>query len=116
MPSLLVRDLRETLDFYEQVLDFRVTGLNRGREDSTWAEVSRSGVVLQFHSSPPRGTPREPILSGTLYIFPESVSDLAAELAGRVAFEWGPEVMEYGMREFALRDPNGYFLAFTEPV
>jgi hypothetical protein len=31
-------------------------------------------------------------------------------------FAWGPEVMEYGMREFGVRDPNGYFLAFTEPA
>jgi len=24
--------------------------------------------------------------------------------------------MEYGMREFGVQDPNGYFLAFTEPA
>jgi len=24
--------------------------------------------------------------------------------------------MDYGMREFAIQDPNGYYLAFTEPA
>ncbi|HET9217825.1 MAG TPA: bleomycin resistance family protein, partial [Terriglobia bacterium] len=57
-----------------------------------------------------------PVCSGTFYIDPESVLRLAEELRGRVDFAWGPEVMDYGMREFAVQDPNGYFIAFTEPV
>jgi len=24
--------------------------------------------------------------------------------------------MDYGMREFAVQDPNGYFIAFAEPA
>jgi hypothetical protein len=51
-----------------------------------------------------------------LYFYPESVEALAAEWQGRVPFVWGPEVMDYGMREFGIRDPNGYYLAFTEPA
>ena len=37
-------------------------------------------------------------------------------LEGRVMPEWGPEEMPYGMLEFAVRDPDGYFLSFGEPV
>jgi hypothetical protein len=51
-----------------------------------------------------------------LYFHPESVEALAAEWQGKVPFAWGPEVMDYGMREFGIRDPNGYYLAFTEPA
>ena len=50
------------------------------------------------------------------YLYLEGVSALAAELRGKVEFAWGPEVMEYGMREFGVQDPNGYYLAFTEPA
>jgi hypothetical protein len=32
----------------------------------------------------------------------------------RVAIEWGPEVYDYGRREFALRDPDGYLVIFSE--
>jgi hypothetical protein len=31
-----------------------------------------------------------------------------------VPFLWGPEVTELGVREFAVRDPNGYVIAFAE--
>jgi hypothetical protein len=72
--------------------------------------------VLQFHTEPPHGTPPTPVCSGTFYIFPENVAALAEELRGKVELAWGPEVMDYGMNEFAVQDPNGYFIAFTEPV
>lgn len=109
VPALLSADLERTRAFYEQ-LGFAVTGRAEG-----WLEFDRDGVVLQFHSEPPVGTPSAPVLSGTLYLYPESVSALAEELSGKVPFAWGPEVMPYGMREFAVRDPDGYILAFSEP-
>jgi hypothetical protein len=56
------------------------------------------------------------VCSGTLYFYPRSVLALADELSGRVELAWGPEVMDYGMFEFGVRDPNGYYLAFTEPA
>ena len=55
-------------------------------------------------------------LQWDVYFYPEDVVALADELRGKVQFAWGPEVMEYGMREFGIQDPNGYYLAFTEPA
>ena len=114
VPALLVRDMAETLEFYGR-LGFKLTGCHPIGKP-TWAEVCRDSVTLQFHTQPPRGTPTTPVFSGTLYVFPESVTALADEYHGKVEFAWGPEVMDYGMREFAVQDPNGYFLAFSEPA
>lgn len=114
VPSLLARDLGETIAFYQSVLGFHVTGLHPDERAPRWVELVRDGIAFQFHADPPHGMPPSPILSGTLYLYPSNVEALAAELSGRVPFVWGPEVMEYGMREFAVRDPNGYLLAFTE--
>ena len=33
-----------------------------------------------------------------------------------IAIEWGPEVYDYGRREFAIKDNNGYLLALSEPA
>jgi len=107
IPALLTRDMQATLRFYG-ALGFQVVG------DEAWAEVARGGVALQFHSAPPAGTPERPVMSGTLYFYIGDVEALAAEFAGKVTFEWGPEVMPYGLKEFGLRDPNGYYLAFAE--
>ena len=46
----------------------------------------------------------------------DDVRALAEQLAGDVVFAWGPEVMDYGMFEFGVRDPDGYLLSFTEPI
>ncbi len=115
VPALLVRDMGQTLSFYRK-LGFEVTGCHPDAAAAEWAEVRRDSVVLQFHTDPPIGTPREPVCSGTFYIYPESVAALAGELRDKVEFAWGPEVMDYGMHEFGIRDPNGYYLAFTEPA
>ena len=115
VPALLVRDMRETLAFYHK-LGFVLTGCYPNPSAPTWAEVKRDSIAFHFHTDPPMGTPPEPICSGTFYIFPDNVSALAEELRGKVEFAWGPEVMEYGMREFAVQDPNGYFIAFAEPA
>lgn len=115
VPALLVRDMGETLAFYRK-LGFRLTGSHPSEASPTWAEVRRDGVTLQFAIEPPCGTPPTPVCSGTFYLFPESVLDVAEELRGKVDFAWGPEVMDYGMRELGVQDPNGYYLAFTEPA
>ena len=115
VPALLVRDMSETLAFYRK-LGFVLTGCHPNHSAPTWAEVKRDSVVLQFHTEPPRGTPPTPVCSGTFYIFPASVAALFEELRGKVELAWGPEVMDYGMNEFAVQDPNGYFIAFTEPA
>ena len=115
VPALLVRDMRATIAFYER-LGFRVVGCHPDRDSAVWAEVKRDGVCLQFHMEPVCGTPDQPVCSGTFYIYPESVDRLAEELRGKVEFAWGPEVMDYGMREFGVKDPNGYYIAFAEPA
>ena len=114
VPALLVRDMDETLEFYRK-LGFRLTGCYPEESNPTWTEVQRDSVTLQFHAEPPIGTPPKPVCSGTFYFFPDSVLALAEELRGKVDFAWGPEVMDYGMRELGIQDPNGYYLAFTEP-
>ena len=115
VPALLVRDMAETIAFYRRL------GFEPEREDcdwaaSPWVEVRRGALTLQFHTEPPCGTPPEPVCSGTFYFYPAKVRALAEELRGQVEFAWGPEAMDYGMFEFGVRDPNGYYLAFAEPA
>ncbi len=111
--SLLVNDMSETLAFYEG-LGFRATG-RQPASNGEWAEVRRDDLVLQFFTEPPIGIAEIPTASGTFYFHPDSVDDLANEWKDKVELAWGPEDMPYGMREFGITDPNGYYLAFTEP-
>jgi len=116
VPSLLARDMRQTLEFYTQKLGFVQTAYYPIESDPDWTEVRRDDVAIHFYTEPLHGTKVAPTFSGTVYFYPESVAALAEELRDKVRFEWGPEVLEYGMREFGIRDPNGYLLAFAEPA
>jgi uncharacterized glyoxalase superfamily protein PhnB len=114
VPSLDARDLRETIDFYRDKLGFRVTGLHPDDGEPAWCELSRGSIRIMFSRSHDDGALA---LTGSLYLWPDDVVALHRELTGRgVAVEWGPEVMDYGMREFAVRDPNRYLLVFGEPA
>lgn len=113
VPALLVNDMHETLAFYRR-LGFALSGSHPDEATATWAEVTRDRISLQFHSEATAGTPGEPAMSGTLYVYPDDVMRLADEWRGTVDFAWGPEKMPYGQLEFGIRDPNGYFLAFAE--
>lgn len=110
--SLLVDDIVETVAFYS-TLGFRITG-EYGDDEGYWAEVTRDDVSMHFYVTEPEGLPDKPVLSGTIYFFPDDVRALAEEWRDKVSFAWGPEVMPYDMLEFGIKDPNGYCLAFTE--
>jgi catechol 2,3-dioxygenase-like lactoylglutathione lyase family enzyme len=116
LPCLLVTDMRRTLDFYIEVLGFTQTGYYPIESDPIRTEVRRDGVALLFYTESNRGLGDKPAQSGLLYVFPQSVDALAREFRGKVPFLWGPEETESGVREFAIRDPSGYVLAFAEPV
>jgi catechol 2,3-dioxygenase-like lactoylglutathione lyase family enzyme len=116
LPCLLVADMRATLDFYVDVLGFTQTGYYPIESDPIRTEVRRDGVAIVFYTESQRGLGEAPAQSGLLYVFPDDLDRLAAELQGKVALLWGPEETEFGVREFAIRDPNGYVLAFAEPA
>lgn len=116
IPSLMVRDVEASVAFYRDLLGFELSGRFHDDEGLQWAEVRCGEIALQLGRGPICGLPEDPVFTGTLYFFPESVAAVEERVAGRVEIAWGPEEMPYGMRELAIRDPDGYLLAFSEPI
>jgi catechol 2,3-dioxygenase-like lactoylglutathione lyase family enzyme len=114
LPCLLVSDMRRSLNFYLRVLGFTQTGYYPIESEPTRTEVRRDDVAIILYTEPVHGRDSPPAFTGALYIFPESIEELSDELRGRVPFAWGPEDTDFGMREFAIRDPDGYALVFAE--
>lgn len=114
LPCLLVSDMRRSLDFYLHTLGFTQTGYYPIESDPIRTEVRRDGVAIILLTEAAHGSAEIPAFTGALYIFPESIEQLAGELRGKVAFAWGPENTDFDMREFAIRDPDGYTLVFAE--
>ena len=108
-PMLQTSDMDRTIAWYGDVLGFRCVR----RMGDEWCRLEQDGVSLMFMKNDHVGTPQA---TATQYIYVDDVNALWETLKDRVAAEWGPEVMPYGMREFAIKDPDGYYLSFGEPV
>jgi catechol 2,3-dioxygenase-like lactoylglutathione lyase family enzyme len=112
IPRLPVADLGRTVAFYTRLLGFRVS-VSWPDEAPTFCILDRDDVSLGFFTPDAlRGT----VTIGTadLYLAVDDVRGLHETVLHSVTIEWGPEVYFYGRREFAVRDPDGYLLIFTE--
>jgi uncharacterized glyoxalase superfamily protein PhnB len=107
-PMLQSGDLQRTIDWYEAVLGFRCT-----RRVEGWCCLERDGVRLMFMRNDHLGAPHA---TATQYIYVDDLSALWDAIKDRVTAEWGPEEMPYGLKEFAIKDPDGYLLSFGEEL
>jgi len=114
VPRLPVADLGRTIAFYIRVLGFQVSVLWPD-DRPTFAILDRDAVSLGFFT-PDAHRGQVTIGTADLYLGTEDVPGLHAAIKDVVTVEWGPEVYVYGRREFAVRDPDGYLLIFTEPT
>ena len=112
-PHLKTNDLDQTVSFYRDLLGFSV-GASWPGADPTSCILDQGNVHLSF-TTDPNGWYSAPCLAGQLWIEVEDLMALHSKIVGKVKIEWGPEVYEYGRREFAIRDCNGYLLAFSQP-
>ena len=114
-PCLKTRDLAATVDFYVNVLGFVVDTVHPS-ETPTLCILDHETVHLAFVTDP-QNWYQEPRLAGQLWIGVTDVMAMHARVVEKgVTVEWGPEVYTYGRREFAIKDNNGYLLAFSEPT
>ena len=108
-PLLRVLDLEETVAFYVEQLGFQL-----GWQEDDTASLQNGAARIMVSTGENLGA--KPELSGTLYFYPDDVEALWEALRHQVPVEWALQNMPYGTREFGIRDPNGYILAFAEVV
>ncbi|MFO0956586.1 MAG: glyoxalase superfamily protein [Isosphaeraceae bacterium] len=112
VPVLKVSDLDRSLAFYTGTLGFSLvwrSGQDGGGENA----MLKAGVAsLLLTTGTHLGDP--PLFTGSLYFAMKEVDAYYDRLRGRVEEVWPLEAMEYGQREFGIRDPDGYMLAFAE--
>ncbi len=115
-PMLKAGNLEDTIAFYTQTLGFSV--VNTMADDNgkpNWVSLQWGGAGLMFFSvDAVDDMPARPKMTGVLYFNPNNVTQLWDELKDKVHVEWELQVMPYGMREFAIRDCNGYILTFGQ--
>jgi uncharacterized glyoxalase superfamily protein PhnB len=111
-PMLLVTDMKKTIEFYTNTLGFTCTGL----EQDVWAILRRDEVEIMLATMNEYSNLKEPTFSGSLYVYTDDVEKSWSELKDKAQIEYPIETFDYGMREFAIRDCNGYIIQFGQDV
>lgn len=118
----MVEDINQTIEYYENVLGFNVTQTAPAESPFEWASMESGAVELMFQTRPSlveelpafKDTPFGGSL--TFFLQMEGIAELYERLKGHVQIVQDLHDTFYGMREFAIRDCNGYILKFAEPV
>jgi uncharacterized glyoxalase superfamily protein PhnB len=122
-PNLVVADMEKSLTFYRDVLGFSVsqTVPDKAPFIFAWMKRDNADIFLNQNMPPQPGAPDlyagRPVGGGTLslYLAMDGIDDLYAKIQQqKVPIVIAMHKEFYGMREFAVHDPDGYLLIFAE--
>lgn len=112
-PMLWTEDLMGTIDFYVDVLGFTAGEVS---DDWGWASLCLDDVSIMV-ARPNEHTPYDKIgFTGSFYFATDDVEVMWLKVKDKARICYDIETFEWGMREFAVYDNNGYMLQFGQEV
>ncbi|UKB81328.1 VOC family protein [Chryseobacterium sp. MEBOG07] len=112
-PILWTENLDETIAFYMNILGFTLMDKN---EDWQWASLRKDEVLIMLSQPNQHEKPSSIGFSGSFYFNVNDVDALWEDLKTKAKVCYAIETFEWGMREFAVYDNNGYRLQFGQAV
>ena len=121
-PNLLVRDIARSTVFYRDVLGFTMGETVPDKEPFVFVWMKRDDVSVFLNdikaaehdypaaaSMPPGGT-------AAMFFIVSDVDGYHAQVAPKANVILPIKTQFYGMREFAVTDPDGHIITFAERV
>jgi uncharacterized glyoxalase superfamily protein PhnB len=115
-PMLESRDLKATIEYYTNILGFTLEEKLEDGGTISWCTLCRDEVSIMFCLPNTHMNYGTILLSGSLYINVEDVDAVWESLKDKCEILYALETFHYSMREFAIKDNNGYVINFGEPV
>jgi uncharacterized glyoxalase superfamily protein PhnB len=113
VPMIHVPEVKAAVDWYSSI-GFTLIGQNEEDGELNWAKLSFGNSEVMFDcGGKPSADHRCEV---DLYILTANVDDLHRQLKDRVQVVVDLYDSFYGMREFAIRDLNGFWITFGQPV
>jgi uncharacterized glyoxalase superfamily protein PhnB len=121
-PNLLVASVERSLAFYVDTLGFERGMTVPDASPFAFASVTSGPIEIFFNDA--AGAVKEyPVFAdkpigctGTLFIEVQGIDALHDRLKPAATIVMPIETKFYGMREFAIEDPDGYVITFAERV
>lgn len=111
-PVLVAEDVGAAAQWYEEKLGFKAD-LFPDQPPFAFAILCRDGVEIMIRRCGPGGM-RRPDSDWHVYVRMAGVQDLHDELRSQVPIVEPIRTTEYGCIEFAIEDPNGFRIVFSE--
>lgn len=117
-PIVPVRDVQASVDFYVSMLGFDSVFV---AADGATGEVGRDGARIMFVACDDPDTLAVTATNMSIYLQVSGLDGLWQDLSGRLQDlprnrVRAPFDQAYGMREFHVKDPDGFLMFFGEPV
>ena len=109
-PLFPVREMRASLQFYCESLDFEVVGSAESEGSVYWCRIERGGACLMLQQvGPDSGIIRS---SDEFYFVCDDADLLYEELRGKGLELEPPSVAYYGMKQLFVPEPDGRAIVF----
>jgi uncharacterized glyoxalase superfamily protein PhnB len=113
IPMIHVPDVRATAEWYESV-GFKLIDAEEDEGEMTWASLSVGSSEIMLNAGGRASDAERRDVD--LYVYSEDVAALYERLEGAVYIIAPINDTFYGNREFTIRDPNGFWLTFGQPI
>jgi catechol 2,3-dioxygenase-like lactoylglutathione lyase family enzyme len=121
-PNLIVRDIAESTAFYRDVLGFEIKQTVPDLEPFVFVWLERDGVPVFLNDIKaaehdyPAAAKLPPGGTAALFFVITDVDAYHAVVAPKANVVMPLKTQFYGMREFAITDPDGHIITFAERV
>jgi uncharacterized glyoxalase superfamily protein PhnB len=122
-PNLMVEDIGQTINYYHGVLSFKtVDKMPADGGELIWARLKKGDVEIMIQQEDnmkadlPEIRHEKPGGGFTLFITMSGVDEFYKYLYTTADVVDQIKDTFYGMREFTIRDINGYYLTFAEQI
>lgn len=119
-PLLYVSNLSRSIEFYRNVLDFKIGELFPDEENATYAPVfiGDNKLMLSLARDSNKNLHRQGLGGSGLQLFVsvDNVDESFNRINNRVTMIETIETKPWGDREFTISDPDGYLISFYTPT
>ena len=118
-PNLIVSDMPASVTFYRDVLKFGIERTVPDEAPYVFVWLKRGSVELFLNEMKTVAAVFPNLRAGgtsTLYVVVDDVKGLMEEVTSRAQIAMPMTDQFYGMREFAIFDPDGYLITFAQRI